>query len=163
MKKEILIGQGFGSILFGSTRGEVASQLGQPTKVDKYFYRKAANNNEVWFYQKLSLSAIFDEEDDYRLGSLEASSPKYLLNGHSLIGKRRDEVIKLFSTFQLGSLEIEEMSFSGRPDCELISFDKVSLDLWIETGRVVEIQWGPLWQDEDHIIWPKIITEKQAV
>ena len=155
--RNIILGQGFDKLLFGSSREEVKKYLGEPDTIERYPFNLEEQKDftEEWSYKKIGLSASFAEVDNYRLNTLEINSNHFLLEGKSLIGLTKKEVIEFILTLDYGPLESEDMSSQERPDYELISFDKVSLNLWFEKEVLTEIQWSPFWLDDEHPMWPE--------
>ncbi len=143
-----------GDLLFGSSKDEVQAYLGKPDEVGHYSYdREGLEKYAIWKYADLGILAIFDDEYGFVLGTLAAYSDTCSLNGQPLIGKAREEVLKAISVLDPGPMtrEVESSEF----DLELLSFDSISLNLWLEDGVVSDIQWGPFWLDEERQDWPK--------
>ena len=155
--KDILIGKGFDEIRFGMTREEVKKILGEPDEVDAYASsEEEEDNTEAYHYDDLELSVSFDEIDEWRLGSIAVSSPDALLEGTKLIGKSDDDLLAEISVFELGESEREDVSSPESPDHEVISFTEASINFWLENGAVSEIQFGPIWDDEnEEVMWPE--------
>jgi len=151
---DIRLGKGIGSLLFGSSKDEVRAYLGEPDEVGQYSYDgEGFDRYETWEYEDLGILATFDEEDGFVLGTLSAYSDTCSLNGRPLIGKAREEVLKAISALDPGPMTSEDMS--SESDLELLSFDSISLNLYLEDGVVNDIQWSPFWLDEEHQDWPK--------
>jgi hypothetical protein len=151
---DIRLGKGIGDLLFGSSREEVRAYLGEPNEVGQHSYDgEGSDRYETWKYADLGILATFDEEDEFVLGTLSVYSDTCLLNGRPLIGKARDEVLKAISALNPGAMTSEDMS--SEDDLELLSFDSISLNLWLVDGVVNDIQWSPFWLDEEHQDWPK--------
>jgi len=151
---DIRLGKGIGSLLFGSSKDEVRAYLGEPDEVGQYSYDgEGFDRYETWEYEDLGILATFDEEDGFVLGTLSAYSDTCSLNGRPLIGKAREEALKAISALDPGPMTSEDMS--SEDDLALLSFDSISLNLWLADGVVKDIQWGPFWLDEEHQDWPK--------
>lgn len=153
---EIHLGRGVGELLFGSSRDEVRAYLGEPEEIRYYSFDDAGKDRtEAWDYDQRGISAHFDAEEDYMLGTLDADSDTFTLNGVALVGRTKKEVLAAVSALDLGPMETEDMSSQESPDRERVGFDSASLNLWFEDGLLESIQWGPFWIDEDHRAWPK--------
>ena len=149
---DIRLGEGIGELRFGSSRDEVRAVLGEP---DSYFNGlDETDAAETWSYESLAISANFASENDYRLGILTVSEERYQLGGKSLIGERKSTVLDILKGFNLGSSEQEWIRTEDKPTRELVSFDRVSLNLWFNEGRLEAIQWSPFWKGDEEI-WPK--------
>jgi hypothetical protein len=148
--KEIIIGQGIGSIIFGMTKDELKEVAGKPDETEQYNYDDSEEfNAESWHYDSLELSVAFEEENDWKLSNIAVSSPGYLFNGKKLIGLTKDEVVKEIKGMELGTLEVEDCSSDDDPNLSVISFDESALNLWFDEGILTEIQWGILWEEDD--------------
>lgn len=154
---EILIGKGFDEIRFGMTRDEVKKILGEPDEIDKYASSdEAEDNTEAYHYDEQELSVSFDEIDGWKLGSIAVSSPDAVLEGLKLVGINDEELLEKVAGLELGDNEREDVSSEESPDHEVISFYESSINFWIENGAVTEIQFGPLWDDQnEEVIWPQ--------
>src|SRR5690606_20419437 len=153
--KEIHLGQGLGELKFGISRETLQAVLGEPTEVDAYSYTEEMDElTESWHYDDLDVSMSFDEEDNWRLGTIAVSSPEYMINGKALIGKMHDEVMKAAEEMDLGDYEVEDWSNDESPDHILISFEEKSLNFWFDGGILAEIQWGPYVDEDGETHWP---------
>lgn len=155
--KDILIGKGFDEIRFGMTRQEIKKILGEPDEIDEYASsEESEDNTEAYHYDELELSVSFDEIDDWRLGSIAISDPDSTLDGLKLLGISDEQLLEKVSALDLGEYEREDVSSPESPDHEVISFYNSSINFWLENGAVTEIQYGPIWDDEnEEVIWPE--------
>ncbi len=154
--KDILIGKGYGDIQFGMTRSEVKKILGEPTEVDEYASSDESDDNtEAFHYDEIEVSISFDEVDDWKLSSIAVSDPEATLEGVKLIGASDKELLSKVEDLDLGEYEREDISSPESPDNEVISFPESSINFWFENGAVTEIQFGPMWdEEEEDYIWP---------
>jgi len=154
--KEILIGKGYGDIQFGMTRSEVKKILGEPTEIDEYASSDEADDNtEAYHYDEIELSVSFDELDDWRLSSIAVSDPDSTLEGLKLIGVSEEDLLDKIEDLDLGEYDKEDVSSPESPDNEVITFFESSINFWFENGVVSEIQFGPIWdEDDEQYIWP---------
>jgi hypothetical protein len=155
--KDILIGKGLDDIRFGMTRSEVKKVLGEPDEVDQYASSEESDDNtEAFHYDEIEVSVSFDELDDWRLSSIAVSDPAAVLEGVKLIGVSDEELLEKVSGLELGEYDREDVSSPESPDNEVISFYESSINFWFEDGKVSEIQFGPIWDDENEcVIWPE--------
>jgi hypothetical protein len=155
--KDIFIGKGFDEIRFGMTREEVKKILGEPDEIDEYASSEQAEDNTVAFhYDEMELSVSFDELDDWKLGSVAVSNADAVINGIKLIALTDEELLEKVASLELGEYEREDVSSPESPDNEVISFFESSVNFWFDDGKVTEIQFGPLWDNEsEEVIWPE--------
>jgi hypothetical protein len=55
----------------------------------------------------------------------------------------------------LGNLNVEDCSDSDNEDHKVIEVDEKSINFWLTNGVCDEVQWSPLFIDDDTIKWPK--------
>lgn len=153
--KDIKAGEGLGIIKFGMTREQVKAILGEPDDVDTYSDSDLEDDSsESWHYDELEISLSFDEDTDWKLVTIAVSSPKYAFHNKNLIGLDSDALMQTLKPLEMGDYETEDWSSEEIPDHKLVSFPEVQMNFWLEDGELTEIQWGPLFVDEETIRWP---------
>ena len=153
--KEIKTGHGLGTITFGMTRDQVRAILGEPDDIDEYSDSDLEDDSsESWHYDELEISLSFDEDADWKLVTIAVSSPDYTFHNKNLIGLQADELMTELKAFDLGDYDTDDWSSEEIPDHKLISFPESQMNFWLEDGELTEIQWGPLFLDEETIQWP---------
>lgn len=157
--KDILPGIGLGDLKLGMQREQVRELLKEPTEVEMFSYPDDVDieedgNTEVWHYDVLELSLAYDEEDDWRLGSIALTSDFYMLEERKLIGLRKEDIIKMLEGIDVADIEFEDMSTEDAPAGELISADSLGLHFWFDKDVLTELQIGPLVSEEGEIQWP---------
>ena len=145
--KNINIGVGLGSLKFGIYTNDVEEELGNPSEAEKN-----EDEGENWHYDDYDMSMSFDE--DSRLVTIAVSDESYLLEGVSLIGKDVEFVEEQVKGMNLGESFHEEMSEGEDGGISVLGFEDSSMNLWFEDGILTEIQFWPLFKDEDTIVWP---------
>jgi len=142
--REIHIGKGLGQLSFGATREQVLALLGEPTEREKYTLSELENDDtEAWHYDDLDLSLSFDEENDWRLSSMAVSSDAYVLDGKSLIGSGKADVVQFFIEKGWDNIEEDEEIKKENPENCLLHVDQASISLWFENDELTEMQIGP--------------------
>lgn len=153
--KEIKTGEGLGNIKFGMTREQVKAILGEPDDVDQYSDSDLEDDSsESWHYDDLEISLSFDEDTDWKLVTIAVSSPEYVFHNKKLIGLDNDALMAALEPLELGEYDEEDWSSEEIPDHRLISYPEAQINFWLEDGELTEIQWGPLFLDEETIRWP---------
>lgn len=149
--KTIEIGVGIDQIKFGMLKADVEKVLGKPDEIDKELY---GENEEAvlesWHYDELDLSLGFDEDEDWKLITVAVSDSKYTLKDKALVGLKISEIIDVLNAMGYDEIELEEDE-----EISVLYLDDQSMKIWLENQVVTEVQWGPLFQDEDTIAWPK--------
>jgi len=149
--KTIEIGVGIDQIKFGMLKADVEKVLGKPDEIDKELYGENEEAMlESWHYDELDLSLGFDEDEDWKLITVAVSDSKYTLKNKALVGLKISEIIDVLNEMGHDEIELEEDE-----EISVLYLDDQSMKIWLENQIVTEVQWGPLFQDEDTIAWPK--------
>lgn len=151
--KEIKLGVGLGVLKFGMTRTEVKLILGEPSFIDKYSHSESDNDlTESWEYDDLKLSLSFDEEESWKVTMMSVNSNFYEFEGKSLIGKSEKDIL---TSLNINDSYLEDVSERDGENHKVIEIDKKSINFWFIDGVLDEIQWSPLFIDDDTINWPE--------
>ena len=150
--KEIKCGFGLGNLKFGMTKAEVKLILGEPSYIDKYSHSDSANDlTESWQYDEFEISISFDEEEAWKLTMISVNSGFYEFKGKSLIGKSEKDVL---AHLNIEDTYLEDVSERDGENHKVIEIDEKSINFWFIDGVLDEIQWSPLFIDDDTIKWP---------
>lgn len=154
--KEIKPGYGLGNLKFGMSRAEVKLILGDPSFMDKYSHSDSNNDlTESWEYDDLELSLSFDEEESWKLTMMSVNSDFYEFEGKPMIGKSENEIMTELASLKIENLYLEDVSERDGENHKVIEIDDKSINFWFIDGVLDEIQWSPLFIDDDTIKWPK--------
>jgi hypothetical protein len=96
----------------------------------------------------------FDEEEDWRLVTIAVTSSHYELESTSLMGKVFDTVEDELLKIDIDDLELEGAADDDSSNSKNLSSEEFELNLWFEDNVLSEIQWGPLYGDDETIEWP---------
>ena len=150
--KEIELGRGIGPVRFGMNREELKMLLGEPDEVENFSFEEDHNNTaESWHYDEYEISVAFEEIEGWKITSIAVSSDEYEIKGQKLIGLSRKEVEKKLKQMGIDDLQYENCSSPENPELFLLSNDDEGLNLWFENGQLSEIQWCPVWEDEEEM------------
>ncbi len=154
---EIKIGIGIGDVKFGMDRAQVESIMGKADNVSEMNYDNTGEDKAIiWQYERLDIDFTFDQSDDWKMGAIMIESNRHKL-GHTIrVGIEKDKLIRELTKLGIDDLVIEPMPYGENPNYELIESDKMQTNFWLNDGEVSQIQFSPLWQDEDNIIWPEL-------
>lgn len=153
--KEIIIGAGIKGLKFGMDRDAVKNSIGSPDEIEQYTDEESDELlNEAWHYDDIELSLSFDKEEEWKLCTISVSDPDFTLNGKKLIGANEADLLEFIDAEGLGSHDSEEWSTEDDETQKVLSIDEKSLNFWFTEGAVTEIQWGPLYTEDDQTIWP---------
>ena len=158
MKKaliEIKPGQGLGVLKFGMSRSEVKLLLGEPSFIDEYSHSDSTNDlTESWEYDDLALSISFDEEENWKLTMISVTADFYQLEGKSLIGLKEENIIAALTSLKFEDAALEDCSEIEGENHKVIEIEEKSINFWFIDSVLDEIQWSPLFIDDDTIQWP---------
>ena len=154
---EIIAGEGLGELKFGLSRDQVIEALGQPDETDTFSEEDGNGESlESWEYLDLELSVSFTEEDDWKMCILSSTSEDVTFKGKKFIGLSESDLASTLTEMGITDLENEDYSSDETPDHVLVNSESLELNFWLNGNVVTEIQWGPLFVDDDTIKWPKI-------
>jgi hypothetical protein len=143
-------GAGLGALVFGVHQHEVARYLGKPEEVDT---SKIGNDDTIaWYYWDLGVSAHFDGEDGFRLGTLDIEREDAKLFGRRLIGCTDRRVREVLDPLALGATEWEEYTHANH--ISLLTYTDQQLYFYFHNGLLHNIQWTPRFGADDQYIWP---------
>lgn len=153
--RNIKSGQGLGILLFGMKKDQVKQILGEPDEIDVHSYLDRENDQtENWHFDEYELSVSFSEKEDWKLDTMAINSDYYLFNNEALIGQSFNEIKEQLKKWDINDLEFEDWSSEESPDHKLLSSDSLEINFWFDEGKLAEIQWSPLFENEETIIWP---------
>jgi len=154
MKKTIELGRGISDeLLFGSRFDDVKNALGEPDSVDNSQVPSSdgedIGDTVVWIYDKLGITLYFDEEDEWRLGTIEVDDKEFSLKGEKLIERSFIDVRRTLENMGIG--EIAEEKFNADEadgvETQLLFSESMCFNVWFEFGVCTEIQWSPFWKN----------------
>jgi hypothetical protein len=154
MKKTIKLGQGIDDeLLFGMRFDAVKKILGVPNEVDNSRLEDDEGETVAWIYDDLGMTLFFDEEDEWRLGTIEVDDKEYSLNGDKLLGRSFLDVKRTLENMGLG--EIKEETFdideTDGVDSRLLFSEDKCVNVWFESNVCCVIQWSAFWQNGKQI------------
>ena len=152
---EILEGVGLGEVKFGLERENVEQILGKPEEKENYSHSDGDDDlAENWHYDELELSLGFDEEDDWRLVTLAVTSQDYKFRDFTPIGLSKKELIEKLNAHKITDLEAEDWASAESPTHELLSSESLGINFWFDEDKLSEVQWSPLFLDDETVNWP---------
>lgn len=153
---EILPGFGLGVIKFGMERNQVKMILGEPDEKDVFFMTESDDSEaEVWYYDDDCLSLSFDAADNWRLVTIEIDHEKYTFKNISFFNKSKLQIIKALEELKVTDVKHESVPMDEAPNHELISSESLGINFWLDDDVVTEIQWGPFFNADESVKWPK--------
>ena len=154
MKKTIELGRGIGEeLLFGSRFNDIKLILGEPDEIDNSQVPSSDGEDEgdtvAWIYNKYGVTLYFDEEDEWRLGTIEVDDNEFSLNGEKLIGRSYLDVKRVLKNMGIGEIseELFDLEETDGIESRLLFSESKCLNVWFERDTCTEIQWSPFWEN----------------
>lgn len=154
---EIVLGRGIGALLFGMRKEEIVEIIGTPDEINKPS-DKEGYNWETYNYNFLNCSFSFDPDNEDRLIDISIENETFHLLHKIRIGVKKEDLLKFGEELNFGKYIIEDMRTEEDPTHELISYNEVGLNLWLDDGKISTIQISPLNNNKDLPIWPEMIN-----
>lgn len=153
--KDILLGRGLEAIQFGCSKDDVEQVLGDPDHVESFEDEELeSGESHVFQYDEYGLSFTFDESEQFKLSMIGTQSDKFLLRDLIRTGMKKQAVLDALEELTFFDYTTEDMSSIEEPNQEMVAVDDKSLYLWFVNDVLSEIQWFPLYDEDDEIIWP---------
>lgn len=135
---------GLNDVQFGMSREQVRSIVGEPEELATY-EEGTDDASEAWYFWADGISYHFDADSDWRLTTIEVSSPEALLEDRAVIGIPQSELVDLLHGRNAYWPDSEE---------EPVSVAEWDMNFWIQEGVLTDIQWGVPIGNDDREIWP---------
>jgi hypothetical protein len=138
---------GIDQLLFGMKQKDVVAIYGKPNREFK-----DEDDNLILIYNALKLRLTFYQDENYRLGYIIASSPKLVLFGNEIIGKKINEVKQ-----DLASNAIVKFTQEDFDTLENFFNEDHWLLLQVEFGEVIKVEIGAIINVNDEFDWKFIL------
>lgn len=148
-------GEGLGDIKFGMSREALKRILGEPDEIESTVNDEDDTDiTESWHYDNIEVSVSFEKIEGWKLCTIAVSAPEATLKGHKIIGLSKSELTDILKSMGIKNLVLEDWSSDESPDYVSLTSEEQEIVFWLEDDEVMDIQWGPLFIDEDTIKWP---------
>ena len=155
MMNSIQPGTGVGQLPFGITREHAAQLLGEPSSKESLVHEEDGDETtEVWHYDTRELSLGFDESEEFRLVTLSLTGAEYTLDGEVVIGMDRSTLLALLEKLGETDVDIEMITFEDDDTAVRVGSELLSMNAWLEAGKVVELTCMPGLTEDDDWVWP---------
>ena len=144
---EIKIGIGLDNLVFGMSQEDVKSIMGEPDKISE----TERENEIVYYFNDLLISATFDKNEDCRMYSIEVFNPKVFMFNQQIVNKDKNEILDLLKSNGYYEVKEEECDF-----VETIFCEETWSTFTFEFSKLRSIEISPLYANDDEIIWPSI-------
>ncbi len=122
-----------------------------------------SGKTSVFYYAKKGITAYFEEEDDYCLSSIEIENPHMVFLDEKIYRFTKDQVVALLEKkeFKLTSEEyVKPNEIEGNTKIKdeslefCISVDDIETNFYFFDDRLLSVQFGVLFDDNDEVAWP---------
>ncbi|MCL2677960.1 MAG: hypothetical protein FWE85_02780 [Clostridiales bacterium] len=149
---EIKIGIGFENLVFGMSQKEVITIMGKPNKVSEFEIEDEEEGGRiVYFYNDSLIATKFDEDENFRMYSIEVFNPEALMFGQKIMNKVKDEILDLLKLNGYFEIAEEKYDYFDAVFCE---------EIWsrfiFEFDRLKSVEVSPLFDKDEKIIWPEM-------
>ena len=141
--------EGLGELNFGVTKEEVERMVGAPEDVEEMDTENDIRTL-IWHYWSKGFSAFFDEDNNFKLSSLEVDNQMATLWGQLIFNMKEEELIELFRSKGFKEIDTEEQEWGERR----VSIDDAMVDLYFEEGELNSINFGVFINDLEIAVWP---------
>lgn len=145
---KIKIGVGIDNIVFGMSQEEVKNLLGLPDKVSDTEW----SHGVVLTFNSIMTKFKFDKKENLKLVSIETYYPDSAIFNQRIIGKEKEEIEALLHSLGYSKIEYEVYEFF-----ETIHCDEVDTTFEFEFNRLRGIEFSPLFDSDEEIVWPQNI------
>jgi|LSQX01.3.fsa_nt_gb hypothetical protein len=144
---EIKTGIGFSNIIFGMYQEEVIKILGKPNKINK----EELINHIVYYYNDRMIKLKFDEEEYYKLVSIDVYSAEIIMYNQNIFSQSKEEIISFLKNNGHENTKYEEYDTFETLFCK---------EIWttfeFEFGKLRGVEFSPLYDNAGNkIIWPE--------
>lgn len=143
--------EGFGELEFGSKPEEVVKFLGEPTEEEVLEDDEDLMDTLIHHFDESGITIYYDDLEDPILSNFETDNPDATLFGAKVFEMTEDEVISLMKENGYEEYDIDEVDSDDEEDevDKWVSFDDALIDFLFQDGKVVNVNWGAYFDDED--------------
>ena len=159
---DITPGHGIGQLRFGLSKEKAIDIIGVPDTTSEHKDPESGKTT-VFYYAKKGITAYFEEEDDYCLSSIEIENPHMVFLNEKIYRFTKDQVVALLEKkdFKITSEEyVKPNEMEGNATIKdeslefCISVDDIEINFYFFDDRLLSVQFGVLFDDNDEVSWP---------
>lgn len=159
---DIIPGHGIGQLKFGLSKEKIIDNIGAPDTTSEHNDLESGKTI-VFYYAKKGITAYFEEEDDYCLSSIEIENPHMVFLGEKIYRFTKDKIVALLekNDFKISSEEyIKPYEIEGNKKIKddslefCISVDDIETNFYFFDERLLSVQFGVLFDENDEVSWP---------
>ncbi|WHI45257.1 hypothetical protein [Microbulbifer sp. VAAF005] len=135
---------------------EIISFFGKPDRIDESEYVEGNGDwhRELW-YSLRNLTFTFNNDDDFRLGTITVMGAGYSLFKKQLFGLGVEEVSRLIAKDTGEIAKLEDWSSEELPNHKCLIHDGLGIMFWFDYNYLTQMQCSYLFKaDNKTIIWP---------
>lgn len=105
----------------------------------------------IHHFDETGITIYYDDLEDPILSNFETDNPDVTLFGSKVFEMTEEEIIAMMKENGYEEYEIDEVDSDDEEDevDKWISFDEALIDFLFQDGKVVNVNWGAYFDDED--------------
>jgi hypothetical protein len=140
--------KGLGDLKFGMTTEEVEKLIGPAEEVEDIDENEV--KTKIWHYWQKGVSLFFDQENSFRLSSIEVDNTNATIWGKKVFEMTEKDLTELFKSNGFNEIDAELQEWGEKR----VSFDDAMFDFYFEEDELVSVNYSVLLNEHEMAVWP---------
>jgi len=143
--------EGFGALEFGSKPEDAVKFLGEPSEEEVLEDDEDLMDTLIQHFDETGITIYYDDLEDPVLTNFETDNPDVTLFGAKVFEMTEEQIIAIMKENGYEEYDIDEVDSDDDEDDvdKWVSFDDALIDFLFQDGKVVNVNWGAYFEDED--------------
>jgi hypothetical protein len=143
--------EGFGALEFGSKPEDAVKFLGEPSEEEVLEDDEDLMDTLIQHFDESGITIYYDDLEDPVLTNFETDNPDVTLFGSKVFEMTEEQIIGIMKENGYEEYDIDEVESDDEEDDadKWLSFDDALIDFLFQDGKVVNVNWGAYFEDED--------------
>jgi len=143
--------EGFGALEFGSKPEDAVKFLGEPSEEEVLEDDEDLMDTLIQHFDESGITIYYDDLEDPVLTNFETDNPDVMLFGSKVFEMTEEQIIGIMKENGYEEYDIDEVESDDEEDDvdKWLSFDDALIDFLFQDGKVVNVNWGAYFEDED--------------
>jgi hypothetical protein len=143
--------EGFGALEFGSKPEDAVKFLGEPSEEEVLEDDEDLMDTLIQHFDESGITIYYDDLEDPVLTNFETDNPDVTLFGSKVFEMTEEQIIGIMKENGYEEFDIDEVDSDDEEDDadKWLSFDDALIDFLFQDGKVVNVNWGAYFEDED--------------
>lgn len=143
--------EGFGELEFGSKPEDAVKFLGEPSEEEVLEDDEDLMDTLIQHFDESGITIYYDDLEDPVLTNFETDNPDVTLFGAKVFEMTEEQIIGIMKENGYEEYDIDEVESDDDEDDadKWVSFDDALIDFLFQDGKVVNVNWGAYFEDED--------------